>query len=291
MRWPPYNHVIFDCDSTLTSVEGIDALASQLGKEWRVSMLTEAAMNGDVELEDVYAKRLRTLKPTRRQVQAIKQMYKQNVVPEAKSVITALVSLGHEVYIISGGLAEPVIEFGTYLGVPRNHIRAVTIEYDQLTGAWWQQLDEQPNEEEQYLTHADKALTISDGKANIVKELLRDLPGRSLLVGDGVSDLLAGGAVDLFVGYGGIVRRKKVANEAPVFITSVSLAPLLALAAGPAGLKHLSKTSNQSVANKAIQLINNGAVRFQGERFESKFREAWQFTYKTIYSRPDGSSS
>jgi len=117
------------------------------------------------------------------------------------------------------------------------------------------------------------------------------MPGRSLLVGDGVSDLLAGEAVDLFVGYGGVVGRKKVANEAEIFITSTSLAPLLALAAGPAGLKQLSAFSNQAVADQAIQLINNGAVRFRSEQVESKFREAWQFTYKTIYSRSDGGST
>ena len=44
MRWPPFQHVIFDCDSTLTTVEGIDALAKSAGKGWRVSVLTEAAM-------------------------------------------------------------------------------------------------------------------------------------------------------------------------------------------------------------------------------------------------------
>lgn len=291
MRWPPYKHVIFDCDSTLTSIEGIDALASQLGKAWRVSVLTEAAMSGDVELEDVYAKRLRTLKPTRRQVQAIKQLYKQNAVTDAKSVISALLSLGHEVYIISGGLAEPVIEFGTYLGVPRQNIRAVSLEYDQLKGSWWQQIEDQPNEAERYLTHADEALTISDGKAIIIKELLKQRTGRSVLVGDGVSDLLAGQAVDLFVGFGGVARRKKVAHEAPVFITSESLSPLLALAAGPAGLKQLSATSDHALAERAVKLINNGAMRFQSEQIESKFQEAWQFTYKTIYSGTNRSST
>lgn len=291
MRWPPYKHVIFDCDSTLTSIEGIDALASQLGKAWRVSVLTEAAMSGDVELEDVYAKRLRTLKPTRRQVQAIKQLYKQNAVTDAKSVISALSSLGHEVYIISGGLAEPVIEFGTYLGVPRQNIQAVSLEYDQLKGKWWEQIEDQPNEAERYLTHAEEALTISDGKAIIIKELLKERNGRSVLVGDGVSDLLAGQVVDLFVGYGGVTRRKKVAHEAPVYITSESLSPLLALAAGPAGLKHLSATSNHALAEKAVRLINNGAMRFQSEQIESKFQEAWQFTYKTLYTGTNRSST
>lgn len=288
MRWPPYKHVIFDCDSTLTSVEGIDALAALMGKEWRVSVLTEAAMNGDIDLQDIYDKRLKTLRPTRGQVKAIKQVYKQNIVPDAKNTIAALLSLGHEVYIISGGLAEPVIEFGTYLGVSRKNIRAVTIEYDQLTGKWWQQLDDLPNEDERYLTHANKPLTISDGKAIIIKDLLRDKPGKSLLVGDGVSDLLAGKAVDLFVGYGGVVGREKVANEAEIFITSSSLAPLIGLAAGPAGLKQLSLSPDHQVADLAIKLMKNGAVRFRGEQIESKFREAWQFAYQTVYTGSDG---
>ncbi|MCC6606951.1 MAG: phosphoserine phosphatase, partial [Anaerolineae bacterium] len=33
MRWPPYKHVFFDCDSTLTTVEGIDVLAETAGKK------------------------------------------------------------------------------------------------------------------------------------------------------------------------------------------------------------------------------------------------------------------
>ncbi len=39
MRWPPYEHVFFDCDSTLTTVEGIDILAASSGKQWRVEVL------------------------------------------------------------------------------------------------------------------------------------------------------------------------------------------------------------------------------------------------------------
>ena len=31
MRWPTYQHIFFDCDSTLTTVEGIDALADTAG--------------------------------------------------------------------------------------------------------------------------------------------------------------------------------------------------------------------------------------------------------------------
>lgn len=277
MRWPAYKHVFFDCDSTLTTIEGIDALAEARGKGWRISILTDAAMRGDVNLEEIYAKRLQALKPTRGQIQAIRNIYKKNMVPDAAEVVAALQYLKHQVYILSGGLAEPVIEFGRFLGVPLKHIRAVKIEYDQLSGDWWQQIDdEQPNISERFLSYPDDSLTVSDGKAQIVRELLVDQMGRSLFIGDGVSDLLAGQAVDLFVGFGGVLTRSRVLAEAPIFIHSHSLAPLLALAAGPASLATLEDSDYQKVAIKAKNLINQGAVSFQSEVLNDKFDKAWQ---------------
>ncbi len=281
MRWPHYKHVFFDCDSTLTTVEGIDVLAETTGKKWEVERLTNAAMDGELDLEEIYAQRLQTINPTHIQIQEIRRSYKRNIVEDAAAVIAALQEQGHKVYIISGGLAEPVEEFGIYLGVPRQHIRAVGVRYDHLSGAWWQQ----SNPGESYLTYQKGALTISDGKAQIVRELLGKQHGRSLLIGDGSSDLLAGTAVtppvvNLFVGYGGVVRRERVLAKAPVFIHSASLAPLLALAAGPAALRWLT---NQDLVHKAIQIIKNGGITFQNEQLKQKFREACE----TIYSRPD----
>jgi phosphoserine phosphatase len=49
----------------------------------------------------------------------IRRSYKRHIVEDAACVVTALQGLGHKVYIISGGLAEPVEEFGIYLGIPR----------------------------------------------------------------------------------------------------------------------------------------------------------------------------
>ncbi|MCA9978326.1 MAG: HAD-IB family phosphatase, partial [Anaerolineales bacterium] len=196
MRWPQYKHIFFDCDSTLTTIEGIDILAETAGKRWRVEVLTQAAMDGHLDLEDVYRKRLQAVKPTRQQVQEIRRFYKRNLVEDAAATIQILQEQGHEVYIISGGLAEPVTEFGLFLGVPKENIRAVDLNYDELAGTWWKA--EQGNA--QYIDYHEGALTVSDGKAQIVREFLKNKNGRSLLIGDGKSDLLAGTAVDLFVG-------------------------------------------------------------------------------------------
>lgn len=274
MRWPPFEHVFFDCDSTLTRVEGIDVLADALGKRQRVEFLTQAAMDGAIDLEEVYAKRLRTLRPTRQQILDIRHSYKRNIVEDAALVVSALESLGHKVYIISGGLAEPVEEFGISLGIPRERIRAVGITYNELSGQWWEKSE---TDNTRYMTYTEGALTISDGKAQIVREFMRDQLGRSLLIGDGISDLLAGEAVDLFVGFGGVVSRPKVRERAPIFIESSSLAPLLGVAGGPAELRILSKGSMQyqSISLKAQYLIQKGVVKFNDEHLESKFQQAF----------------
>lgn len=282
MRWPPFEHVFFDCDSTLSRVEGIDVLAEAAGKGRRVEILTQAAMDGKLELEEVYSKRLQAVRPSRKQVTAIRQVYKQNVVEDAAAVIAALQAAGHQVYIISGGLAEPVREFGIFLGVPADHIRAVDVRYNTLSGRWWDTREEFSTAETRYLEHEEGALTLSDGKAEVVRQLLGDQPGRSLLIGDGYSDLLAGRAVDLFVGYGGVVRRELVQAQAPVFLHSPSLAPLLALAGGPSFLFDLLSTPHKWIAEKARHLLTTGVITFQDERLNEKFQQA----YQAVHSRP-----
>ncbi|MCA9940700.1 MAG: HAD-IB family phosphatase [Anaerolineales bacterium] len=279
MRWPPFRHIFFDCDSTLTTIEGIDVLAENAGKGWRIKVLTEAAMNGELELEDVYRKRLQAIKPTREQIWAIRQQYKSHVVADAALVIATLQALGHQVYIISGGLIEPVREFGIFLGVPAKNIRAVGVFYNELAGNWWQHNE---NGDARYITYGEDALTISDGKAQIVRELLGSQRGRSLLIGDGSSDLHASAAVDLFVGFGGVVARERVRQEAPAFIHSQSMAPLLLLAAGPAAMQRAATPEHRAAFVKALHLYDTGAISFQNEQLDKKFQQACE----AVHPRP-----
>ena len=286
MRWPPYQHVFFDCDSTLTTVEGIDVLAETAGKKWRVEVLTNAAMDGKLDLAEIYAKRLRAIRPTRAQIREIRRVYKRNIVEDAKETIAALQYLGHQVYIISGGLAEPVKEFGLYLGVPDEQIRAVHVDYDHLAGRWWENSVTAPG---RYRNYEKGALTISNGKAQIVQELIGQQRGRSLLIGDGYSDLLAGQAVNLFAGFGGIVTRPAVLNKAAAFIHSRSLAPALVLAAGPAASRRVRGTEHEAVFQKAFSIITQGAITFQNERLKTKFHQAYHAAYQTVHTGANGS--
>jgi phosphoserine phosphatase len=271
MRWPPYRHVIFDCDSTLTQVEGIDVLAAGAGKADEIERLTNLAMNGEIDLEDVYGERLLAISPSQTDIAGIRQVYKQQAVPDARMVIAILRELGHDVYVVSGGLLEPVREFGIHLGVDPDNIRAVGVEYDQLVGEWWSH----HRGEARYLDYGKGALAISEGKEKIVRELTGDKHGRRVMVGDGTSDLLASEAVDLFIGYGGVAARPKVRAGAPVFIESLDLAPVLPLAAGPAALERLEETSYRAIFNHGISLALEASWndRALADKFASAAKE------------------
>jgi len=84
-RWTSYDLIFFDCDSTLSTIEGIDELAKLKGKEQRVGLLTQKAMDGDLDLEEVYGKRLKAIRPTRGQLKAIEERYYETLVPDVQA--------------------------------------------------------------------------------------------------------------------------------------------------------------------------------------------------------------
>lgn len=275
-RWTSYDLIFFDCDSTLSSIEGIDELARLKGKEWRVGLLTEKAMNGDLDLAEVYGKRLQAIRPTRGQLKEIEERYWETLVPDAQEVITALQFLGKQVFIISGGLAEPVRGFGRRLGVAPENIRAVELEYNQLAGDWWKYYEPNTSTRQTYLDYDEGPLTISSGKSTIIRELAGEKHGRRMMIGDGSSDLATRPVVDLFVGFGGVVAREKVKAGSEVFVHANSLAPILPLAAGAGGLARVQGTSHQSLYEKGIALALSEGTSIQGNELRGAFEKAFQ---------------
>lgn len=277
-RWTSFDLIFFDCDSTLSSIEGIDELARLKGKEWRVGVLTQKAMDGDLDLAEVYGKRLNAIRPTRGQMKAIEERYYETIVPDTQAVLDALRFLDKQVFIISGGLAEPVRGFGKRLGVPLDHIRAVELEYNELSGDWWRYHEPSVQHGQTYLAYDEGPLTVSSGKPQIIRELAGERHGRRLMVGDGSSDLATRDVVDLFVGFGGVVAREKVRHEAEAFIHENSLAPVLPLAAGASGYARVMGTPHQAVFERGLAMIRRQALTFRRDDLAQAFAAAFAVT-------------
>jgi phosphoserine phosphatase len=263
--WRGFDFIFFDCDSTLSAIEGIDELARQKGKFDEVKRLTDAAMDGEVHLQSVYDRRLQLLAPTRAEIRELEQAYRATLVPDAAEVIAALQFIGKAVFIVSGGLLAAVRPFGEWLGIPAHHIRAVDVHYNALSGQWWDyQQDRWGQRPDVKYMHPEKTPLIeSHGKAEVIKDLLQNRPGRAVLIGDGVSDLAARPAVAWVIGFGGVVTRARVAQTADVFITANSLAPVLPLVLAAREQTGLSGTPYELTRLKGMALIENGQVLFK----------------------------
>jgi D-3-phosphoglycerate dehydrogenase len=274
VRSVSYQRIIFDCDSTLVTIEGIDELARLKGQAEHIAALTQQAMDGRIPLEQVYAERLARLQPTRAELAEIGRLYRQNLVPEAAEVVAALKHAGAEVFIVSGGLLPAVRELAGLLDVPAANVRAVQVELDQLTGDWWDYHRHRlaGNPDERYLAFAPTPLAETNGKLAVVREI--GAGKRTMLVGDGVTDLAAKGAVRLFVGFGGVVRREAVAEGAEVFVEGPGLAAILPLALSRSGAERLHGTEHEHVFRSGVAQIREGRVAFKDTPLQQHILQA-----------------
>lgn len=207
-----FRSVLFDCDSTLTGLEGIDRLA---GDRPELAELTAAAMAGSLPLEEVYRQRLELVRPGRDAVARLAADYLAHAVEDAGAVIAALSRAGVHVHVVSGGLLSAVATFARALGLPPDSVHAVDVRFD---------------EDGRYAGFDEASpLARSHGKEALVRELAPRLARPVMFVGDGITDLEAAPAVDLFVAYAGVIDRPAVSEAAPVVIRSRSLAPVLPL--------------------------------------------------------------
>jgi phosphoserine phosphatase len=239
-----YRAVVFDCDSTLSALEGIEELA--LGRA-EVAELTDAAMRGEMPLEEVYGKRLELIRPSRDAVEGLVPRYVEGLVEDAAGTVATLVAAGIDVRIVSGGLHPAVAGLARHLGLADHAVAAVPVRFD---GAG------------RYAGYdADAPAARAGGKAEVLRTWRAGgLPGPVLMVGDGATDLEARDDVDLFVAYAGVVERPAVVAAAAVVVRSRSLAPILPLALGDARPDH---DPGRALYDRGKTLIDEGMVEWR----------------------------
>ena len=204
--------ICFDCDSTLSSIEGIDEMARIRGPGVfaAIQAMTEDAMNGRIPLESVFGRRLEAIRPGRKDAEAVGRSYVANVEPAAAAAIAELARMGWTPAIISGGFRQAIAPLAAFLGVGR--IEAVDL-FFAGDGSYAGYDSSYPS-------------TRTGGKAEIIRRLRAELrPERVVMVGDGASDLETVPVVDLFIGFGGFTARENVRSGAPAFVTSLASVP------------------------------------------------------------------
>lgn len=210
----PLKLVIFDCDSTLSAIEGIDELARMRGPALfaKIEAMTRDAMEGVLPLDQIFGRRLSLIRPTRTELEQVARQYIAHIEPTALATVTELRQAGWMPVIVSGGYTQAIRPLADLLGITR--VEAVSIKFAADGG--FAGYDE---------THqASRA----GGKPAIVQHLRREFAAaRVVMVGDGASDAETREVVDLFVGFGRYAERPAVKARAHHFIHRLDQLPAL----------------------------------------------------------------
>ncbi|HEV7919835.1 MAG TPA: HAD-IB family phosphatase [Thermoanaerobaculia bacterium] len=195
-----YKLVFFDVDSTLVTIEGIDVLA---GGNEEIARLTAQAMNGEIPLDQVYARRLELIRPTRAAVEKLGATYIASLTVGAYDAIHTLREAGAQVHLVTAGIAQAISPLARHLGIPDRAVHAVPLQF----------------ENGQYRDFDRRSfLAKPGGKELVVRDVRARAHGKAAFIGDGVSDLEAKPAVDLFIGFGGVARRERVQQNADLYV-------------------------------------------------------------------------
>ncbi|NWK57149.1 HAD-IB family phosphatase [Verrucomicrobiaceae bacterium N1E253] len=200
--------IVFDCDSTLSKIEGIDELARWRGEAAyaEVEALTHAAMNGEVPIDEIFERRLEIIQPDLEACQAVGKLYIDEIEPTAATTLDQLRQDGWTITIISGGFTQVIEPLAQSLGIQR--VDAVPLRF---------------HPDGSYAGYDHNAPpTRNGGKPEIIAQLKSELhPERVIMVGDGISDLETQNEVDAFIGFGRYAAREKVRQQADHFIYSL----------------------------------------------------------------------
>lgn len=205
-----FHTVFFDVDSTLVTIEGIDVLA---GGDPEIAGMTRQAMDGSIPIEEVYARRLERIRPSREDVEALASRYIASLVPGVRETVSELLKARVDVHLISAGIEQAIRPLARELGIAARAVHSVSLEFD-ASGNY---------------AGFDKRsfLTRRGGKELVIRDIRARAKGKAAFVGDGITDAEAREAVDLFIGFGGVAVRESVRAIAHVYVTEPTLAAVL----------------------------------------------------------------
>jgi phosphoserine phosphatase len=199
-----FNSIVFDVDSTLSGIEGIDWLAALRGPEteaWSAA-LTERAMRGEIPIEAVYGQRMGKVRPDRAEIEQLGREYVERIAPGAREAFAEFHERDIELVMVSGGLREAILPLARELRVDDSRLYAVSVFFD---------------DEGAYAGFDERSLlTRQDGKRITVRDM--GLRGPILAVGDGMTDCEMKPVVETFAAFTGFTKRAPVIERADFVI-------------------------------------------------------------------------
>lgn len=202
--------VCFDMDSTLIQTEVIDELAELAGVGDEVRTITESAMQGEIDFQESFKRRMKLLKGLNEEVlQDVAG--RLPITKGAKRLVDTLHKYGFKTAILSGGFTY----FGNYLkeklDIDYVYANELEIVDGVLTGGYVGEIVD------------------GDKKAQLLKELAKkegiDI-GQTIAVGDGANDLPMLNLAGLGIAYH---AKPKVMENAQSSISSIGLDGVLYL--------------------------------------------------------------
>jgi phosphoserine phosphatase len=166
--------VCFDMDSTLIQAEVIDKLAELAGVGDEVKAITESAMQGEIDFNESFKRRMSLLKGLSEEVL---QEVAENlpITKGAHRLISTLKSYGFKTAILSGGFTY----FGKYLqkelGIDYVHANQLEIKDGVLTGGYLGEIVD-GNKKAEYLKEIAKKEGIDINQTIAVGDGANDLP-------------------------------------------------------------------------------------------------------------------
>ncbi len=242
-----YNDIVFDLDSTLVKIEGLDWLANRLGKLDSLAELTKLSMDGKISFKEAMKIKMSAMSPSVKDLQALGRAYSKSLVEDAKKVIQALQLSGKEVWILTGNFQPAVGIAAATLGIQEENIICNEIYFDS-NGKYKGFNIKHP-------------LSANGGKAIMLKKYLQN--HKVVFIGDGYTDLEIQNDVDLFVGYGGVAERQYVKLNSKIYITCESTAPLLEIILSNEEKNILKNVGFKNLLKKAAWLRKSAVLVYK----------------------------
>lgn len=199
---------IFDFDSTLTKVEGLDVLceitqANNPNREeilQEIIKITNLGIDGEISFTQSLERRIKLLDANKSHLEELIVELKKHVSPSIERNKSFFEDFSDDIYIISAGFKEFIIPIVAQYNIPASSVYANTFEFDadgNIIGF-----------------DRENPLSKHNGKIECLRNM--NLEGEIQVIGDGYSDYVTreAGIADKFFAYTENVQREKTVENA-----------------------------------------------------------------------------